>query len=316
MELAQSIPAAQDLASASLSILANALRYQGDLDAALSTIREARRISETATFPSEAARLFNRYGPLLREGLILGEQDAVNLDRPAEAIQSFQRALDMTQEAAAKDSSDSASRSRVATAARELGNVLRDRDPGRSIAVYDIGIHRLEETPNRMEARRDRAVLLANSSYPLRRLGRPAEAGQRIDAALAILKDTKDYPAEQIRLGSHVYNVLCALADHQADTGDLRHALENYEKLLNSVMSTKPDVLGDLRDTPKLSRIYAALAVLYRRTGNLPAADAMSSHRVELWRHWQQKLPQNTFIRRQLEAGIATLDRRSTPNPR
>ena len=45
--------------------MANALRYQGDLEAALKTIREARKISEQATFPSETARLFNRYGPLL-----------------------------------------------------------------------------------------------------------------------------------------------------------------------------------------------------------------------------------------------------------
>ena len=72
--------------------------------AALRTIREARRISESATYPSETARLFNRYGPILREGLILGEEDAVNLDRPAEAIEAFQKALDMTEEAAAQRS--------------------------------------------------------------------------------------------------------------------------------------------------------------------------------------------------------------------
>jgi hypothetical protein len=28
---------------------------------------------------------------------------------------------------------------------------------------------------------------------------------------------------------------------------------------------------------------------------------------VELWRSWQQKLPQNAFVRRQLEAGVKVL---------
>ncbi len=301
-ELAQPIPSAQDLASGGLSILANALRYQGDLEGALRTIREARKISERATYPSETARLFNRYGPILREGLILGEEGAVNLDRPAEAIEAFQKALDMTQEAASKDLKDSASRSRVGTAARDLGDVLRDRDPRRALAVYDVGIGRLEETQNRLEARRDRAVLLAKSSYPLRRLHRPSEAKARIDAAFAILKDTKDYPAERVRLGSHAYTAVSALADHEAETGDPRHALQMYEQLLDRVMATKPDPLDDLRDTPKLSRIYGALTILYRRSGDAASADVMHARRVELWRVWQQKLPQNTYIRGQFEA--------------
>ena len=99
-------------------------------------------------------------------------------------------------------------------------------------------------------------MLLAKSSYPLRRLHRPSEAKARIDAAFAILKDTKDYPAERIRLGSHVYTAVCALADHEAETGDPRHALEMYQQLLDKVMATKPDAFDDLRDAPKLSRIY------------------------------------------------------------
>jgi tetratricopeptide (TPR) repeat protein len=301
-DLTQAIPSAQDVASQGLSVLANALRYQGDLEAALRTIREARTISERATFPNQIARLFNRYGPLFREGLILGEEEAVNLDRPAEAIEAFQRGLNMVEEAAGKDLSDAASRSRVGTSARELGKVLSERDPRRALAVYDLGIRRLGETPNRLEARRDRAVLLARSSYPLRRLHRPSEAKARIDAAFAVLKETKDFPVEQVRLGSHAYTAVCALADHEAETGNPRLALRMYQQLLDKVIATKPDPLGDLRDAPKLSRIYTTLSALYRRTGDSTSAEAMNTRRVDLWRHWQQKLPQNDFIRRQLEA--------------
>jgi tetratricopeptide (TPR) repeat protein len=309
VEIGLSVPSAPSLTCQGLSVLANALRYQGDLEGALGTIREARRLSEKVTYPNETARLFNQYGPTLREGLILGEEDAVSLNRPAEAINVFQKALDITELVARKDSNDSSSRARIGTIALDLGNVLRDRDPRRAVAVYDLGIRRLGETSNNVKARRDRAVLLAMSSYPLRHLNRRSEAKARIDAAFAILKDTKDYPAEGIRLDGYAYPAVCALADYEAETSGHRAALQTYLQLLDRVMATKPDPLGDLRDTPKLAHIYGALTVLHRRSGDKASAELMNSRRVELWRHWQRKLPQNTFVRRQLETKTGALDR-------
>src|ERR1700687_5846264 len=105
----------------------------------------------------------------------------------------FQQALDMTQEAIRQDSHDSAIRARVGTISRELGKILRGRDPRRALAVYDVGIQRLGETPKNLRASSDRAALLAQSSYPLRRLYRLSEAKARIGAAFAILKEIKDY---------------------------------------------------------------------------------------------------------------------------
>src|SRR5713101_2515546 len=84
VELARPIPSARTTVAGGLSILANALRYQGDLGGALQAIQEARKIVEDRTYPNEAARMFNLYGVFLREGLILGEDGAANLDRPAE----------------------------------------------------------------------------------------------------------------------------------------------------------------------------------------------------------------------------------------
>jgi serine/threonine protein kinase len=301
-EMAEPISFAQDSASQASSTLANALRYQGDLETAFITVRHARQIAEKATYPSETARFFSQYYVDLREGRILGEADAVNLDRPAEAIEVLQKALDMTEEAARKDAHDSASRSLLATVARELGKILRDRDPQRALTVFDLGIERLGETGNGMQARRERAVLLAHSSYSLRHLHRPAEAKTRIEDAFAILGATGNYPTDRIRLASHAYYATCALADYEAEVGDQHRAQGIYEQLLEKVMATKPDPLGDLRDTPKLSRIYEALAGLYLRNGDPVKATEMSSRRADLWRHWQHQLPQNTFVRRQLEA--------------
>lgn len=67
-------------------------------------------------------------------------------------------------------------------------------------------------------------------------------------------------------------------------------------------MAENPDPLNDLRDAPRLARIYQALAALYRRAGDTTRADDFQARRLDLWRRWDRKLPGNVFIRSQLEA--------------
>ncbi len=218
VELAQSVPSANSLQPQvqGLSVWANALRYQGDLDSALIRISQARGLAENGTWPTEAAHFFALYGVLLREGRILGEADSVNLNRTREAIDVLGKALALTEEAARKDAHDSASRGRVGTSARELGAILRDRDPGRALTVFDLGLRRLGEAGSSLSARREQATLLAMSSYPLRRLGRLPEAKGRIDAAFAILQrheglSGRASPARQPGLGCCL--CVCRLRD-------------------------------------------------------------------------------------------------------
>jgi serine/threonine protein kinase len=302
LEFARMVQSAPDVQGPGLSVLANALRYQGDLEDALSTIQKARQVSEQAHYPSETARYFSLYGLILREALILGEPWSVNLDRPTEAIALYGQALEMSEEAARKNPRDSASRGRVGTTARGLGDLLRERDPQRSIAVLDLGIRRLSETGDTPKTRRERAALLAKSSYPLRNLGRTDEAKRRIDSAFGILRGTGDYPSKKISLGSEAWTTICARADFEAGAGSVREGIRAYEQLLDAVTAAGPDALTDLRNTPRLSRMYETMAVLYRRAGEHGKAAAMDYRRVELWRHWQRQLPQNAYVRRQLEA--------------
>ena len=58
---------------------------------------------------------------------------------------------------------------------------------------------------------------------------------------------------------------------------------------------------SDLRYAVKLSQVYEALAALQRRNGQGKPAETLSSLRLDLWRHWDAKLPGNTFVRRQLQ---------------
>ena len=299
VELARPIHSAAYRVAESLSVLARTLLYQGDLEGALAAIQEARRIAEQAVYPNETQRMFSMYGVLTRQGYILGSDDGISLGRTEDAIEPFQKAFDLIERAARRDAKDEASRSR-SDAGYELGNILRWRNPRRALVVYDTVIRRLREIPHDPAARRTQAEILAGSSYALRRLHRAAEASQRVDAAVAVLRDTKDLPAKAVPLDSDAYVVLCALADDQAAHGNLSGAIRAYEQLLDEVSISRSQPLTDLRDAPHMSHLYEALAGLYRRVGDKTKAGRMESQKLALWRNWEQKLPGNAYILRQL----------------
>jgi serine/threonine protein kinase/tetratricopeptide (TPR) repeat protein len=307
VQLTRSTPTAQYRVGQGLSMLANAERFAGDFDAALRDIQEARKISETASYPSPLSRALNEYGILTREGSILGEDGGVNLGRPRDAVEPLQKALDTMEELAEKDPHDTVSRSREVDSGLTLANILRERDPKGALSVYDLALKRANEIDSSLPTLRYRALLLASSSYALRKLHQPAEAKRRVDAALTILRQTKDLPADQIKLDNEAFEVSRAEADDEADAGNPRRAAELYEQLLSHVMAAKPQAFDDLRDAPRLSQLYDALASLDRRNGQTFKAQEMESRRLELWRAWDRKLPNNQFVLRQIEAAKAPL---------
>ena len=303
VELAQSVPSAEKVVSQGLNVLADALRNEGNLEAALRTIREAQRVSQRAAYENDTVRLFYRYALTFGEAMILGEPYTVNLGRPAEAAAALQEAVEMTTKAADKDPHDSASRIRLGEASLNLAELLRERDPRQALAVYDVGIQRLLETPTSLIARRMRAKLLTQSSYALRQLQRPVEARRRLAAAVVLLQETKDLPpGKRIRLDSPGYLLLSALAEEEAARGNFQRALDTYQELLSGVLAWPSEPETDLPDAAGLSRLYRAIASLNRAIGRNETASALELRSLQLWKHWDARLPNNSFIRRQLNA--------------
>lgn len=177
---------------------------------------------------------------------------------------------------------------------------MRWHNPREAIAVYDGALGLLREIKDNVKARRDTALVLANSSYALRRLKRSPEALRRLDEALAILTATKDYPADRLSLDSDLYPVLMARADHQADEGHLAAAIEGYNDLLAKVIRTKPDIEHVLKDANDLSLLWESLARLHRTAGAEKEATAVDAQRTALWQHWNRTLPNNPFVARRL----------------
>lgn len=300
IEASASLPAAPRLRASSLSLIGSSLRSQGRLEEAMQSLREARQIAETATYTNSQDRAFTLYGILLREARTLGQDGGISLARYEEAIPIYREAVDLTEAEAARDPRDQTARDRLAVCSRELAELLEEQHPEESLAIFDAGIARLREVKNNLRARRAEAYALAESSYPLRRLHRLPEARQRIGAAFDLLRQTNDYPAQTIRPDSEVVVALRAQADYESQAGDRRHAADIYERLFDAMMSAKPDPLGDLSDASKVSMMYFYMAGVYRRAGDARKADEMDARRLQLWRHWDGKLPNNSYVGRQL----------------
>jgi tetratricopeptide (TPR) repeat protein len=301
LKISRSVPSSEAVAN-TLSVMADSLRFSGDLEGALKTISEARAIVESIDFPTETKRVRTLEAVLWREGVILGQDGQVSQEKPDEAIVPLQHAFDLIDGMAKRDPNESSSRILIAQDARELGAILRHRDPERALAVYDQGLLRLRELQNNDRARRAEARLLALSSYVLQKLSRVNEAKQRIEAAFKLLRETKDYPADRIVLLDETEVVLSAWGAFLANTGQPQQAISVYQELLDKVMSMHPDPANDLRNATGMSRIYQALAALHLRNGNATQARSMSATRLELWQKWNRKLPKNIYVQHQLEA--------------
>jgi tetratricopeptide (TPR) repeat protein/predicted Ser/Thr protein kinase len=300
LDVGRSAGASSQFVAGALSLLANALRYSGDLPGALESITESRQLAESLTFASETGKALTLYAILMRQGAILGGADSIGLDRPADAVEPLQKAFDMAQQLAARDPHDAVSRDRIGTVGRLLAENLGHQVPAKALAVCDAALTRLREIQGNGKERRDEARLLALSSYMLRSLRRPQEARERINAALELLRATKDYPAKTVTLGEQTEVVMRALADQEAASGHPDRALEDYRELLEKAMASQPNPEGDLRQANDLSRIYGALAGLYRQQGDPGQAESLDTRRRDLWRAWDRKLPNNAFVQLRL----------------
>ena len=127
-------------------------------------------------------------------------------------------------------------------------------------------------------------------------------ARRRLDAAFERLRQLKLYPAETVEPGSEADHALRARADHEAETTNIPRALQVYQELLDRIAAAKPKPETNLVDATDLSNTYAGMAVVHRRAKQADLASALEARRLELWRLWERKLPNNPFVLRQIAA--------------
>jgi tetratricopeptide (TPR) repeat protein len=288
-----------------LWIKAKVLQRQGHLEDALHAIQESAALLDPGSAKGAHGRLSNFAQALVYEGKILGDEEGLSLGRHEDGLKSLKHAFEIVDSQVHQDPNDHGDIGRLATAAIPLARNLRRGDPQAALDVYNHMLGHLADMKEDVHLQAYSVRVLAGSSYPLRRLGRPAEARQRLDLAFERLRQLKYYPSDKIEPGSDAEEALRALADHEADTGNVPRALQIYQELLDRIAAAKPDPGVNLENATDLSNIYAAMAQVHRRAAQPDLAAALDSRRLELWRHWDQKLPGNAFVLGQID-GIQT----------
>jgi tetratricopeptide (TPR) repeat protein/predicted Ser/Thr protein kinase len=288
-------------AGAALMIVALSHRAKGDLDNALRAVRESVRLLEPDKGETRTGRL-HPYGlALIREGQILGEDEAISLNRPQEAVGYIELALKIGEDLARRDPGDFQSQFRVFTAEIKLAGILRHNEPARASKLCDDALQRLSTLTANAGTLRHEILTMAACVDPLLRLGRRAEARQRLDGAFERLSRAKQYPAAQIDLGSPADNTLRAVAEYEAAEGGPGRGAAKYDELLTLISASNPKAESRLEDAVKLSSLYEAAAQLHRKAGQTSQAAGLDARRLKLWQQWGATLPNNAFVRRQLE---------------
>jgi hypothetical protein len=182
-----------------------------------------------------------------------------------------------------------------------LGDILRHRDPARALAVYDHTLFRLREIKNSAKTRRQEARVLAHSSYPLRSLHHLPEAKQRIDAAFEILGSLGDQESGVGIIGGEWDNTMRASADYESETGQPERARAILLDLQTKLLALHPNPETDLRHAYDISRLYASLAQVYAKLSKYDEERMFETKRIDLWRLWDQRLPNNSFVHQQIE---------------
>jgi serine/threonine protein kinase len=287
-------------------VLANALWLSGDFDSALKSANEAVAIQERQATNGHAALRVNLANSLWMRAAILGKQDAEpSYGRTQDALADLSTAAGIGEDLATNDPLDFLGRSTFAIAQLEAGNILRHQNSASAQTVYDRALTRIREAKKSAGTERDEAELLAGSSYTVRWNGHGEEARQRIEKALALLREAQRYPTDKVEPMSDVYDVLRAQADDYAETGQTPKAIAAYQDLLAKLMAWKPDPTSDLRDETCISRTWTALALLLRKAGRPYEAARFEAERSSLWSHWMERLPNAQPLLRQSLMQIA-----------
>ncbi len=300
LEIMQLNASAHRLQGSILGALAIARWRTGDLDGALQAAQKTVELQEAQAAGGHASLRANLADALYSEGMILGKQDAEpSLGRSREALAAFQRGFDIGEELAKMDPLDYLGRRTVLMHGLEIGNILRHSDPQKALEVYDHALARIREAKTNVSTQIYSADLLAASSYAARWTGREEDSHRRIEQAFQLLRDAHLYPADKVEPMSPSEDVMRALADEYAETGQTAQAIAAYQELLAKLMAWKPDLENDLRDATCISRAWTALALLLRRNGQADEAARLEGQRAELWDHWNGKLPNAQFLLRQ-----------------
>ena len=283
--------------------LANTLRLDGSLEAALEQASAGRKILEkqyeAANAQTAAARRLE--WACYMEARLLGSMDTVSLGRFDEAERTFERGLTIARKVADSDREDISTRNILASSANELGLLRLERNPASALDLFDEAYRRRSEIPPSNPGNEEKTDMLAASIRALVRLGRHDEAKARLDRLFAALRDAKLYPGT-VRPGNSASNALVAQAEAVAAAGHVDEAVQIWKDLIAAYDASDRRAADDLHWALYHSAAWRGLAKALALDGKSAEERVWREKDAALWTSWNTKLPHNTFILHQLNA--------------
>ncbi len=130
IEISKETPTVPGPRAQAFNMLGGALMYSGDFQGALDAIQESRKqleqLRHVDPYPEYIGLILSQ--TRTREGLILGEDGGVNLNRPIEASVPLQEAYEAVEPFAQKDATNFEARSVVGVTGHYWGDILRHTD--------------------------------------------------------------------------------------------------------------------------------------------------------------------------------------------
>jgi hypothetical protein len=296
--------------------LANTLRLDGSLEAALEQAAAGRKILErqyeAAKGETSSARRLE--WACYIEGRLLGSMDTVSLMRFDQAERSFEQGLTIARKLADSDREDISTRNILASSASQLGLLRLERSPASSLNLFDEAYRRRSEIPASNPGNEEKNDMLAASIRALSRLGRHDEAKTRLDRLFASLRDAGSYPGP-VRPGVSAANALVAKAEAVAAAGQLDEALQIWRELITAYDASDRRAGDDLHWATYHSAAYRGIAAVLAREGKSAEERVWRERDSALWESWNRKLPRNAFVMHQLAAANAHRQHGTIPLP-
>jgi hypothetical protein len=233
---------------------------------------------------------------LIGLGRVYGDAGGPSLGQLDKALENWERGLKIGRDVIASDPKEVQGRFNQAVGDYLLGNAVRDQDPARALAAYDEAIDALRPPGGSNLSRQVLAMQLAESTFPLRKLHRDAEARRRLQEAKQIAADFRRHGANTLECDQ---SISAAEADWAMASGHPLEAAERQREFLAEAKVEGADNVNqmqNLNDAFTIARRYRFLARALTAAGRSSEAAQAEAQRREIVEFWRKKRPGDKLV--------------------
>jgi tetratricopeptide (TPR) repeat protein/predicted Ser/Thr protein kinase len=295
---AHDTPQARGNLSVALAAYGRMLRTQGDLDGALAIGRQDTTLLETvaSAVPNDFRLKTNLLVAYENIALIYGEADRIiSLGLYQKAIPYYRRAIEIGHGSLAADPKESQNRYNLGICYWKLGNTLMTIDQRQALDAYDQALSTMRAMPLKM-ANRDLpiAIILAESTFPLRQLHRETEARARLAEAKLISEAYKNNAPRSPGMPPEA--ISRAEADWALAAGHPDQAIAIHRAWLDRIGYARDRINIDLRDALIVAWRYELLYDAYRAAHQEKEAANAQEQAHAVLAFWRQNATSRKFV--------------------